>query len=89
MTLNDLQDNIQTLQPKQACAVDGILNEMVKYADNKFQLAILKLFNIILSSGIFPNIWNQRLITPIHKVGYTPTLVKSSALSEDSHLHYH
>jgi hypothetical protein len=58
---------MKTLQPKKACGVDGILNEMIKYTDNKFQLAVLKLFNIILSSGIFPNIWNQGLITPIHK----------------------
>ena len=42
---------------------------MIKYTDNKFQLAILKRFNIILSSGIVPNIWNQGLITPIHKSG--------------------
>ena len=42
---------------------------MIKYADHKFQLAILKLRNIILSSGIFPKIWNQGLITPIHKSG--------------------
>ena len=69
ITLNELQDKIKTLQPKKACGVDGILNEMIKYTDNKFQLAILKLFNIILSSGIFPNIWNQGLITPIHKSG--------------------
>ena len=69
ITLNELQDKIQTLQPKKACGVDGILNEMIKYTDHKFQLAILKLFNIILSSGIFPNIWNQGLITPIHKSG--------------------
>uniref|UniRef100_A0A8K9V0N5 Reverse transcriptase domain-containing protein n=1 Tax=Oncorhynchus mykiss TaxID=8022 RepID=A0A8K9V0N5_ONCMY len=69
ITLNELQDKIKTLQPKKACGVDGILNEMIKYTDNKFQLAILKLFNIILSSGIFPNIWKQGLITPIHKSG--------------------
>ena len=59
ITLNELQDKIKTLQPKKAYGVDGILNEMIKYTDNKFQLAILKLFNIILSSGIVPNIWNQ------------------------------
>ena len=69
ITLNELQDKIKTLQPKKACGIDGILNEIIKYTDHKFQLAILKLFNIILSSGFFPNIWNQRLITPIQKSG--------------------
>jgi hypothetical protein len=29
----------------------------------------LNSFNIILSSGIFPNIWNKGLITPSHKSG--------------------
>ena len=28
ITLNELQDKIKTLQPKKACGVDGILNEM-------------------------------------------------------------
>ena len=42
ITLNELQDKIQTLQPKKSCGV-GVLNEMIKYTDHKFQLAILKL----------------------------------------------
>ena len=41
ITLNELQDKIKTLQPKKACGVDGILNEMIKYTDHKFQLPIL------------------------------------------------
>jgi hypothetical protein len=57
--LNELQDKIKTLRPKKACGVDGILNEIIKYTDNKYQLAILKLFNIVLSPGIFPNIWKE------------------------------
>ena len=68
ITLNELQVKIQTLQPKKSCGVDGILNEMIKYTDHKYQLAILKLLNIILSFGIF-NIWQQGLSTPIHKSG--------------------
>ena len=40
---------------------------MIKYTNLKFQLAILKLFNTVLSSGILPSIWNQGLISPIHK----------------------
>jgi hypothetical protein len=40
---------------------------MTKYTNYKFQVATLKLFNIILSSGIIPSIWIQGLIIPIHK----------------------
>lgn len=69
ITLKELQDNIKSLNTKKACGIDGILNEMIKFTDLKFQIAILKLFNIVLSSGIFPNIWNQGLITPLHKSG--------------------
>ncbi|CDQ91392.1 unnamed protein product, partial [Oncorhynchus mykiss] len=83
ITLNELQDKIKTLQPKKACGVDGILNEMIKYTDYKFQLAILKLFNIILSSDIFPNIWNQGLITnltPITNLGKILCIIINSRL---------
>ena len=69
ITLAELLDQIQNLKPQKACGVDGILNEMIRYTDHKFKLAILKLFNIILSLGIFPNFWNKGLITPIHKNG--------------------
>jgi len=40
---------------------------MIKYTDHKFKLAILKLFNIILILGTFPNIWNKGITTPIYK----------------------
>ena len=59
ITLNELQDKIQNLKPNKACGVDGILNEMIKFTDYKFKLAILKLFNIILSSGVFPKVWSD------------------------------
>ncbi len=42
---------------------------MIKHTSSKFQLAILKLFNVVLSVGYFPDIWNQGLITPIFKNG--------------------
>ena len=67
ITEEELLEKLCTLQPKKACGADGILNEIIKYTDHKFKLAILKLFNIILTAGIFPDIWNQGLITPIYK----------------------
>ena len=69
ITLKELQDKISSLKLKKACGVEGILNEMIKYTDLKFQLAILKLLNTVLSSAGFPNIWHQGLISPIHKSG--------------------
>ena len=71
ITLKELQDKICSLKRTKACGVDGILNKMIKYTDLKFQLAILKLLNTVLSPGIFPNIWNRTdpQKVPIHKSG--------------------
>lgn len=59
----------EALKSKKACGPDGIFNEMLKPLNNKFQSAILKLFNLALSVGYFPDIWNQGLITPVYKNG--------------------
>jgi hypothetical protein len=69
ITDQELYKKLQALKFKKACGPDGILNEMLKLTSAKFQLAILKLFNLILSVGYFPDIWNQGLITPIFKNG--------------------
>ena len=42
---------------------------MLKHSSKKIRLAILKLFNLILSVGYFPDIWNRGLITSILKNG--------------------
>ncbi|MGH0143446.1 UNVERIFIED_CONTAM: hypothetical protein FKN15_006828 [Acipenser sinensis] len=42
---------------------------MLKHSSPKLQEAMLKLFNIVLSTGYFPDIWNQLLISPFHKSG--------------------
>lgn len=42
---------------------------MLKCLSTKFQTGILKLFNLVLSVGYYPDFWNQGLITPIFKSG--------------------
>ena len=54
ITDKELKEKIKNLQLKKASGPDGILNEMIKHTSCKFQLAILKLFNVILSVGNFP-----------------------------------
>ena len=69
ITEQELTESIQSLKAKKARGVDSILNEIIKYSDHKLKLAILKLFNIILAVGTFPDIWNKGLITPLYKNG--------------------
>ena len=69
ITGQELLEKLQVLKPRKASGPDGILNEMLKNTTVKFQQAILKLLNLVLSVGYFPDIWNQGLITPIFKSG--------------------
>ncbi|MEE6521355.1 hypothetical protein FKM82_019505 [Ascaphus truei] len=42
---------------------------MLKYSNPSIQEALLKMFNLVLTTGYFPELWNEGLITPIHKKG--------------------
>lgn len=47
---------------------DSILNEYVKYVNNTdFLDVVCKLFDIILDSGIFPDVWSKRIILLLFK----------------------
>lgn len=69
ITEQDLLTHINKLKSKKAYGPDCILNEMLKCMSEKFRWAILKLFNLVLSVGYFPDIWNHGLVTPIYKNG--------------------
>ncbi len=42
---------------------------MLKNSSPELQMALLKLFNLTLSSGVFPEVWDTGLISPIFKSG--------------------
>uniref|UniRef100_A0A3B1JC70 ribonuclease H n=1 Tax=Astyanax mexicanus TaxID=7994 RepID=A0A3B1JC70_ASTMX len=69
ITQVELAQKLKSLKSKKACGPDSIRNEMLKNSTPDLQEAMLKLFNLVLSSGCFPDIWSQGLITPIHKSG--------------------
>jgi len=58
---------VQKLSYKKACGIDGILNEMLKSGCTILVPLLNKLFNRILTSGIFPNSWRTNTLT--HKKG--------------------
>lgn len=69
ITDKEIYDTISNLKNNKSPGLDGIVNEMVK--NGKFYLVPLlkKLFNLILSSGYYPNQWKKGLVINIFKSG--------------------
>lgn len=65
----ELECKIKHLKANKSCGPDNIRGEMIKNSTPELQRAILKLFNTILTSGCYPDIWSKGYITPIHKNG--------------------
>ncbi len=63
IALNELIGKMKSLKNKKSCGLDGISNEMLKHSSSKLKDAILKIFNLVLKSGHFPEIWKENLIT--------------------------
>lgn len=85
MSDRELLAKIQALQPRKASGPDGILNEMLQFSSHKIKTAILKLFNLILNTGHFPDTWSQGIITPIFKNGnkYEPNNYRGICVSSN------
>jgi len=83
--LNELTDKMKSLKNKKSCGVDLISNEMLKHSSPKLTDAILKLFNLLLKAGHFPEIWKANLITPIFKQGekYDPNNYRGITVSSN------
>ena len=63
----EIQRAIKALKNKKAVGIDNILNEEIKTTFPVFKNIYKKLFNLILDTGIFPEIWADGLIIPIFK----------------------
>ncbi len=69
ITHEELTNKLKSQKCRKSCGPDSILGEMLKHSTPALQTAVRKLFNLVFSSGCSPEIWNQGLITPIHKSG--------------------
>ena len=69
ITENEIQSCINRLKNHKAPGPDNILNEYIKISTDILMPIYLKIFNMIFSTGLFPDTWSQGLIIPIHKKG--------------------
>ena len=69
ITTKEVELAINRLKFKKATGFDMIPNEIMKCGKNELLAPLTLLFNIILSSAIYPQDWCVGLIIPIHKKG--------------------
>ena len=69
ITSAELQNYINSLKPTQSCGVDNISNKVLKEIGQFILLPLLRIFNLSLSCGSFPDLMKIAKITPIFKSG--------------------
>lgn len=69
ITNDEILEAINTLKNGKSASADMISNEMIKHAAVILLNPLNKLFNLILSRGIFPGIWNESFLVLLHKKG--------------------
>ena len=60
---------LRSLKNGKSCGLDSVSNEMLKASRVICLDVYCKLFNMILKSGEFPEIWTRSFIVPLHKSG--------------------
>ena len=58
---------IKKLKNKKACGIDNVINEYLKNSPTDLIVLIVKMFNLVLLSGIVPTDWCIGIIKPIYK----------------------
>ena len=65
----ELDTAINKLKHDKSPGIDLIINEYIMHSTPLVKSVILKLFNTIFNTGLFPEIWATGEIIPIHKKG--------------------
>ena len=60
---------ISSLKNNKAVLFDRVSNEMIKASKLIITSQLLSLFNSILSSSLYPSVWKNSILTPLHKTG--------------------
>ena len=68
-TLSEIEDGIKRLKPGKASALDVVSNDLLKATSSYIAPIILNIFNYILLSENFPDMWSLGIIVPLFKSG--------------------
>ena len=66
---DDINALIRGLDKNKSCGPDELSPRMLSLCDMSIVLPLKLLFTNILSTGVYPELWKQANLTPIHKKG--------------------
>ena len=66
-TLNEIKFIVKKLKSGKACGIDHVRNEFLKNCSDQLLCIVVKLFNVILNTGIIPDVWCIGMILPLYK----------------------
>jgi len=69
ITPQEVMSAIKGLKSNKTPGLDAITNEMIKCSSGQLSTCLLKLFNKILTLGLYPDLWSTGFIINIHKKG--------------------
>ena len=69
ITKTEIEGALKHLATGKAGGIDGITTDMLKSSQHIMLPYFLRFFNMILNSGIYPEIWRNAIIVPIYKGG--------------------
>ena len=67
VTADEMLKLVRTLKNNKSSGNDQVLNEFLKYSPPKIIDMIVRLFYVILDTGIFPEQWSVGIIKPLYK----------------------
>ena len=67
ITDTEIKKSIKNLNNNKVPGLDGVINEYIKYSQDKLLPVYKLLFNNILCTGLFPTTWSLGTIIPIYK----------------------
>ncbi|MCG8047974.1 MAG: reverse transcriptase family protein, partial [Candidatus Thiodiazotropha endolucinida] len=69
ISFDEINKAVKTLKNSKSGGPDLILNEFLKYGINSLRPYLHRLFNVILTTGVFPSCWGEGYIVPLFKKG--------------------
>ena len=69
ITLDELNFSIKGIKKGKRAFLDDISNDAIKNGVQYLDKSLIHLYNTVLSFGVFPDIWGESLVIPLHKKG--------------------